>query len=72
MKRLSLRANTQAQSTTLTYCNLNHSLRRFINEAYMDMQAKGQLSSLDKDFIDWEHMELKVGLEEGKDYYLIS
>lgn len=37
----------------------------------MDVQASESQENLDKKFVDWEHMELKVGIQEGKDYFLV-
>jgi hypothetical protein len=45
---------------------------RFVDEFYLDAKADIKLEDASKEYIDWQHMELKAGLKEGCDYYLIS
>jgi hypothetical protein len=62
---------TQVPSTISISCN-SKLMPRFADEFYLDSKAEVKLEDASKEFIDWQHMELKAGLKEGSDYYLIS
>lgn len=34
----------------------------FIDENYLDLKLNGNPETMDRDFVDWEHMSLKIGM----------